>query len=98
MAGTFIISKVELKRMLGSFGISDKNVEAILTNMDKTHKHVNAVAFAGMLQGYGLREKEITNVLRRIGIDDISITNIFDSLDQEKIRNAFGKAVELVID
>ena len=98
MPGTFTITKIELKRMLTSYNISDKNIELMVSSMDKTHKHVNAVAFAGMLSRVGLRQKDITNILRRIGIDDISITNIFDTLDEEKIRSAFGKAVEIIVD
>ena len=98
MPETFTVSKVELKRMLNSMGISEKNTETMLSSIDKTHKHVDAVSFAGMLQRFGLKEKEIGNMLRRIGIDDISITNIFDTLDEERIRSAFGKAVEIYID
>lgn len=98
MPDTFTVSKIELKRMLSSLGVSEKNIESTLSTIDKTHRHVNAVAFAGMLQRFGLKEKDIANILRRIGIDDISITNIFDTLDEERIRSAFGKAVEIYID
>lgn len=95
MGVTFTISRIELKRTLTVLGVSEKSIDEFLANLNKTHRHANAVAFAGMLQKLGLRTDDISNVLRRIGVDDITITNIFNMLDEERIKNAYGRVVEI---
>ncbi len=98
MGGTFAINKIELKRILSSFKVSDKNSESILNQLDRMHKHVNVVMFTGMLQNVGLKHNDIMNILRRAGIDDVTISNIFDMLEEERIRNTFGKMIELTVE
>jgi len=95
---TFTVSKVTLKRMLTVLRLSERNIDELLANLNRMHKHINAVAFAGMLQRLGLRPDDIANVLRRIGIDDITISNIFNMVDEERIKNAYGKVVEIFIE
>ncbi len=97
MGVTYIVNRIELKRMLTNLGVSDASIEGLLINLDKMHRHVNAVAFAGMLQKMGLKQSDITNVLRRIGVDDVTITDVFNMLDEEKITSTFGKVSELVL-
>jgi hypothetical protein len=98
MAGTFAINRIDLKRMLTNLGVNDSTVEGFLASLNKMHKHVNAIAFVGMLQKIGLKQKDISNLLRRVGIDDVTITEIFNSLDEEKIRSTFGRIVELKVE
>ncbi len=98
MAGTFAINKIELERILSSFKVSEKNVESILAQLDRMHKHVNVIMFTGMLQNVGLKRNDIVNMLRRAGIDDVTISNIFDVLEEEKIKNTFGKLMELRVE
>ncbi len=98
MPGTFIISRIDMKRMLTSMGISESSIEGMLSSLNKMHRHVNVVAFVGMLQKLGLRQPEVSNLLRRIGIDDVTITDIFNTLDEEKIKSTFGRVVTLVVE
>lgn len=98
MSGTFAISKIEFKRILSSFKVSDKNIDTILSQLDRMHRHVNVIMFTGMLQNVGLRHNDIINIFRRAGIDDVTISNIFDVLEEERIKNTFGKLVELKIE
>lgn len=98
MGVTFTVSKVELKRTLTALGINERSIDDMLASMNKQHRHINAVAFAGLLQKAGLGAGEAANVLRRIGVDDVSITSIFDNLDEERIKSAYGKVVDLVLE
>ena len=98
MAGTYMINKIELKRILNSFGINIKSVEGMLGTLDKMHKNVNAVEFAKMLFGLGLKQVQVETILRRIGVDDLSISDIFDRIDEDKIHQSFGRVVELSVD
>lgn len=98
MGVTFTVSRMELKRTLTALGVNERSIDDMLAEMNKQHRHVNVVAFAGMLQKAGLSPDEAANVLRRIGVDDVSITSIFDTLDEERIKGAYGKVVDLVVE
>jgi hypothetical protein len=98
LAGTFPVSKIEFKRMLSSFKVSDKNVDLILAQIDKSYRHINVVTLASELQKFGLKQSDIANIFRRIGIDDITISNIFDIIEEDKIKSTFGRLIELSIE
>lgn len=98
MQSTFVVSKIDIKKMLSPLGVSPGSIEAMLSIMDKSHKHIDAIAFVGMLQKLGITLNKIENILRRIGIDDTRIVEIFNSLDEEKIEATFGKVVDLKIE
>lgn len=92
------MNKVELKRLLSSFKVSDRNADELLAKINKTYRHINAVAFAESLQRLGLKQEDITNILRRAGIDDVTISGIFDMIETERIRSTFGRLVDLSVD
>ncbi|MDE1869460.1 MAG: hypothetical protein KGH71_00545 [Candidatus Micrarchaeota archaeon] len=98
MGATFVVNRLELKKMLTMLKVSDKTIDELEANLNRLHRHVNAVSFAGMLQKVGLKQADVTNVFRRMGIDDISITEIFNALDEEKINETFGKIVVLTVE
>jgi len=98
MGATFTINRIELKRMLTVLGVGEKSIEDLLADLNKMHRHVNVVAFAGMLQRIGLRSEEVLNLLRRVGVDDITISNIFNVLDEDKIKSAYGRVVEISLE
>lgn len=98
MGATFTINRIALKRMLTVLQLSEKSIDELLANLNKMHRHVNAVAFAGMLQRLGLKSESIANVLRRVGIDDITISSIFNMLDEERIKSAYGRIVEIYVE
>lgn len=98
MGATFTISRIELKRMLTTLGVSERKIDELTAELNKMRRHANAVTFAGMLQKAGLKAEDAANVLRRIGIDDITINNIFNTLEEERIKSAYGKVVDLVLD
>jgi len=90
-----VVSRIELKRMLTSLRVSERNLDEFLASLHRMHRHANAVSFAGMLQGLGLKTDDIANVLRRVGVDDISISSIFNMLDEERIRSSYGRVVDI---
>ncbi len=98
MPGSFSVNRIDLKKMLTSLGVSDAASEGVVTTLNKMHRHVNVVFFVDMLEKIGLRQYDITNILRRIGIDDASIAEIFNVLDEERIQSTFGKVVKLEVD
>ncbi|MFI5412933.1 MAG: hypothetical protein ACHQX1_03505, partial [Candidatus Micrarchaeales archaeon] len=59
---TFIISRQELRRLLIAFGVSERNIESLLSGMEKAHRHVNVITFAGLLEKTGIDREKIGNV------------------------------------
>lgn len=98
MPGSFAISKIEFKKILASFKIGEKNVDQIVGQLDKMHSHVNVLMFTDMLLRTGMRQSDVINILRRIGIDDVSVSNVMDAFEEDRIKNTFGKIVELTIE
>jgi hypothetical protein len=98
LPGSFSVNRIELKKMLTSLGVSDAAVEGVITTLNKMHRHVNVVFFVDMLEKIGLKQYDINNILRRIGIDDASIAEIFNVLDEERIQSTFGKIVKLEVE
>ncbi len=98
MPGSFSVNRLDLKKMLTALGISDGAAEGVLNTMNKMHRHANVVFFVDMLEKLGLKQNDINNILRRIGVDDASIAEIFNVLDEERIQSSFGKVVELTVD
>ncbi|MCL5427723.1 MAG: hypothetical protein M1321_00910 [Candidatus Marsarchaeota archaeon] len=94
---SFLVSKVDLKKMITSLGVNEAGTEEMLAKLDKMHRHVDVVAFIGMLEKLGVHGKDITNVLRRIGIGDTDITQAFNVLDEERIEETFGKVSRITL-
>ncbi|MEM3255284.1 MAG: hypothetical protein QXG73_01120 [Candidatus Micrarchaeaceae archaeon] len=97
MGATFVISRLDLRHILVTFGVSEKKIDEFESALSKSHRHVNAVTLSNMLLSMGLRQDEIKNILRRIGIDDITTTNILNALDEDKISSTYGRVIELTI-
>ena len=95
MKNSFVVSKTDLKKMVTSLGISEGSTEAMLAKLNKMHGHVDAVAFVGILEKIGVHNKDISNILRRVGVDDASINSVFNTLDKVKIEETYGKVSRL---
>lgn len=95
---TFTISRQELRRILIAFGVSEKNIEGMFSSMEKLHRHINVIVFAGLLEKSGLeRDKEI-NVLRRLGIDDLTIRKILNLADEQKVLAETGRLFNVSVE
>ncbi len=95
---SLVVNKLDLKKMVTSLGVSDGSTEAFLGKLDKMHQHIDAVGFVGMLEKLGIKQKDIANILRRIGFTDTKIVEVFNLLDEEKIETTFGKVVQLKVE
>ncbi|MGA3020778.1 MAG: hypothetical protein ABSD68_02415 [Candidatus Micrarchaeales archaeon] len=98
MGLSFTVNRIELKRMLSVLGVSERNIDEFIGELNRMHRHTNVVLFANMVQKLGLKNDDVTNVLRRIGIDDVVISNVFNVLDEERIKSTYGRVVELLFE
>lgn len=95
---TFTISRVEIRHMMLSFKVSEKNIQSALSLMEKSHRHINIISFISMLEGYGLDKDQITQLLRRIGLDDIKIGEAMEMVDEHKITSEAGRLFYATLD
>ncbi len=95
---TFIISRQEIRRVLIAYNIPDKNMEQLLSAVEKAHRHINAIALSGLLEKAGLNRDQIINMFRRIGMDDVTIRDILDSADEQRVLSESGRLFNVSID
>jgi len=95
---TFIITRQELRKLLITFQVREKNVEGLLNDMEKAHRHIDVIKFSDMLIKAGLSRGILGNVLRRIGIDDLKIRNVLNNLDETKIMRETGRLYNATIE
>ncbi|MEM3883557.1 MAG: hypothetical protein QXT94_01315 [Methanothrix sp.] len=94
---TFTISRQELRRILTIYKVDESSMAKLFSDMEKAHRHVNAIAFAGMLEKINLKRDAIVNVLRRLGMDDVTINSTIDSMDEQKLLAESGRIFEATI-
>jgi hypothetical protein len=95
---TFVVSRIELRQILIALGISEKSISAVVNAMEKTHRHTNVIVFASLLEKAGIDRQKMGNVFRRIGMDDVTITNAFRMVDESKISAETGRLYEAEIE
>lgn len=97
-AKTYTISRQELRHVLVAFGLDEKELASLLSGMEKAHRHVNIISFISMLEKTGLGRESITNVLRRLGLDDLTISDAMSSVDEQRIIARTGRVYDATID
>ena len=97
-ASTFTIARNDLRRVLTVFGMSEKSMQALFSSMEKSHRHINALSLAAVLEKSGIDRDKSTNIFRRLGMDDLSITEIFENLDEQRISAETGRIYDAVLD
>ncbi|MEM3227550.1 MAG: hypothetical protein QXR58_00625 [Candidatus Micrarchaeaceae archaeon] len=93
-SNTFSISRIELRRMLLALKVSEKNIEGLISNMERSHKHINIITFVSLLEKAGLDREKIINTLRRLGLDDVNIGQVMNMVDEQRILAELGRVYE----
>lgn len=95
---TFALGRMEIRHILVSFNVSDKNIENLLGNLEKARRHINVVTFIAMLDRIGLDRDKVTEVLRRFGIDDVTISRSMEAVDENRIMSETGRIYSVSIE
>lgn len=88
---TYSINRIELRRLLLSLGTSEKSIAMLLSDMEKMHRHVNIISFVAMLEKINIPQEKMINIFRRFGLDDVTIQNILNAVDEERIMAQTGR-------
>lgn len=97
-ASTFTIARNELRRVLTVYGMGEKSIQALFSSMEKSHRHINALSFAAALEKSGMDRDKSANVFRRLGLDDLTITGVFETLDEQRVSAETGRIYSAVLD
>lgn len=91
---TFVVTKTELRQMLIAMGITEKSISGLTTTLEKTHRHTNIIVFANLLEKLGIDRERMANLFRRMGMEDITISNALRMIDESKISAETGRLYE----
>jgi hypothetical protein len=95
---SFSITKVELRKLLINYGISENTIARFFGDLEKSHRHINAIAFISLMEKSGVSNSDIINVLRRLGMDDVVISRLMNDEDESKLSVEPGRIFEATID
>jgi hypothetical protein len=96
--GSFTITRLELRHILTALGASERDINLLMTSLDKTHRHTNIIVFVNLLEKLGIGRDKMSNVLRRMGMDDVTIIHVFRMVDESRIRAETGRLYEVKLD
>ncbi len=81
----------DLKRKLAQYGLSNDKIEAIGKKFEKQlGRRLDIISYVLGLDEAGLDRRSITELLKDVGIDDITIINIFGKVDLKKTELKAG--------
>ena len=94
---TFTISRQELRRILTIYKVDESSMAKLFSDMEKAHRHINAIAFAGMLEKINLKRDAIINIFRRLGMDDVTINDAINSMEEQRLLAESGRIFDATI-
>jgi predicted membrane GTPase involved in stress response len=100
MAGkdTFSISRTELRRVLTAYKVSEASIQKIFSEMEKAHRHINVVAFVGLLEKSAVSRANAANILRRLGMNDVMINDMLNMADEQKTIAESGRIYDATVE
>ena len=97
MGKSVVFLKEELRRRMRQYGLSEERIEELSRTFEKFNKHIDAISFVIMVERFGLDRRGITEFLKDVGIDDITIINIFCKDDLKKTELTGSREISNVI-
>ena len=98
MGKSVIFLKEEMRRRMRQYGLSEEKIEEVSRTFEKNNKHIDAITLVVLLeQRFGLDRRSITEFLKDVGIDDITIINIFGKVDLKKTELSGSREISNVI-
>ena len=96
MAKSVSFLKEDMRRKMRQYGLADDKVEEVTKLFDKNNRHMDVINFVIQLERYGVGRRNISELLKDSGIDDITIINIFGKVDMRK-TDVTGRDVSQVV-
>ena len=97
MAKTYPFEKIEMRKKLKLFGLSDAHLEEVMTLFDKKNKRMDVITFVLTLEKFGVSRTQVSNFLKDIGIEETTLMSIFSKSDFKKAGVDDKKIQEVVL-
>lgn len=78
------LKREELIKALKDFGLSQERVLELIRFIEAHARNVGVIPFVEKLEQYGVDRKRIADYLKTLGVDDVTILNIFTRIDAKK--------------
>ena len=95
---TLTISRIELKKILATYGVTERSIDEMFSSMERLHRHVNVIQFIGLLEKIGLARNHIVNVFRRMNMNDVLIGEVLNMADESKINAETGRLYKATVE
>lgn len=95
---TFSLPRIELRKILIAYGVSERDISTIVSQIERAHMHMNVISFASLLEKAGLSNYKVTNIFRRIGMKDMDIRRVMDMIDSYRINAETGRLYDVTLD
>ena len=97
MVKSIVFLKEELRRKMRQYGLSEEKIEDVSRTFEKNNHHIDTISFVILLARFGLHRRSITEFLKDVGIDDITIINIFGKVDLKKTEMSGSREISNII-
>lgn len=88
--------KEDFRRKLRQLGLADDKIEELSRAFEKNNRRLDIVSFVITLERDGIARRNISDLLKESGIDDITIINIFGKVDLKK-SGGVGREISQVV-
>ena len=95
--GSYTISRIELRHLLASFKVSERNIEYLIEGIERAHRHINVITLASVLESFGVSVEQVREFLRRVGVQDVAVDRIIEMVDEHKIMAESGRIYEIIL-
>ena len=97
MGKSAILLKEEFRRKLRNYGLQEEKIEEVCRTFERFNRHIDVISLVIMLERFGLERRTITEFLKDVDIDDITIINIFGKVDLKKTELSGSREISNVI-
>ncbi|MBI5046788.1 ATP-binding protein [Candidatus Micrarchaeota archaeon] len=88
--------KEKKRRKMKQFGLGENRIEELTKMFEKGNRHMDVVTFVILLERYGIARRNVSEFLKDVGSDDITIINIFAKADLKK-SGGLGREISQVV-
>jgi len=97
MAEAFQFEKPALRVKLKGMGLSDVQLEEIMSVFDQRSRHIDVLSFVLAVERFGISRDALYRFLKEVGLDDPTLINVFSRADLKKAGLDESKIQEVAL-
>lgn len=97
MALSFEFQKPALRLKLKDLGLSDTQLEEMMSLFDQKNRRLDIIAFAMGVERFGVPREKVYAFMKSLGADDPTLISVFSRVDLKKAGLDDSKMQEVVV-